>query len=525
MFKLNTYTKLITLAILVPVATATAQEQGHGSRQLIQDIQAGTFRQVSPTFLNLTSFETLGETFAEGDIESGDFHRAQEPAETYKLRFKSHRYQKLKAASLYGGFSFTQGWDKGLALTEHLDSYRGNPYQVGDSLAGDWKTQRYNLALDFTTAPIIADRLFPGISVNYNVATGARQADPRPLASSNDLRIEPALLWKLNDKHFLGAKGVLGFYTEDLSLEVRNPNTSYNLYKMVGLVDVFDVQRITYVSGLSRNYKGKTFGGGLHYGYQFNGLTLAVAGNIHQRSEDVLDGVSNPLKAGRLDEKGYGAHAVALKRTSSAIHKLDINWNQYDRDGTEYHQRLVAASQQASQLYETVFKGVFASALQTDAKLGYTHMTLNQRSAPVWLFSASAGYYGLDSRYLYPQNKQIADVVQYQISAGHNWEGLTSSFYFNLNFSLQHKLTSELELAPAEGSAYIHEHLIKPDHAYITSSWIRPGFFASFSNRLSEQASWFVRASGSFLQPAKSDDAYLPKGTRQAFQLSFGIIH
>lgn len=525
MFRYKKLSKLICLAFLLPAASANAQHSSHGSEQIKQEYLITPFRQMAPTFLNITDYNTLGETYFSGNTVSGDFHRAQEPDKTYQVRFNSHRYQKLKSARLYGGFAFTQEWNKDVTLSENLEPYRGNPYTVGDSLAGNWKKQWYNLELDFTTAPILSGKVYPGISLNYKVGTGARQEDPRPLVLSNNLTIDPALMWKLGEQHFIGAKGIFGFYTEDVSLEVKNPNNNYNLYKMMGPVDVFDVQRMTYVSGLTRNYKGKTVGGGLQYAFQSDDLTVAIAGNIHKRTEDVLDGVTNPLKAGTLNETGYLTSAVAIKRSASALNKFELQWNQYDREGTEYHQRLVSTDQHSSQLYETVFEGVFTTMLQTDAVAQYSFMSLTENASPKWLLSASAGYHGYDSRYLYPNNTQVADVMRYSVGGGHNWESGPTSFLFQLNLSLQHKLTSELELAPAEGSAYVLDHLFRPDHAYLTSSWIKPGFLAVFSNRIKDNTSWFVRASGSFLQPAKSSEAYLPKGTREAFQISIGIIH
>lgn len=500
-----------------PVTNATKWE--------VQNYLMNSLKEINPNFLHIAPFETIGATEFGGKFSSGDLHLAQEPDKSSQLSFGSQRYQKLDKVKIFGSFGFRQQWQEGVILTESLNPYRGNPYIAGDSMSGDWNKQWYDLKLIVSSAPLLNDRLFLGIGLNYSVGSGARQEDPRPLALIKDLDLEPSALWKINDQNMIGIKGHFNSFNEDVSLEIRNPNTNHNLYKMLGPVEIFNPLQMTYASSLTRNYKGNTAGGSLQYGYKSDVWLGVLSAGLHSRTEDVRDGVSNPSKAGRLEETLYKIDALIQRTSPSAINMVTVNWQQADRDGIESHQRLVSDGPNSSQLNETIFQSVFMTSLKTDAKLEYSWLRLKNGTGYDWLLKASANYRGLDSRYLFPQNKEIADVMQYGISAKRNWDAGNSNFSLEAKAVLQQKMTSTLEIEPGKGSSFVRENLIYPDHAYLAGNLIQPGIRATYSNKLKGNSSWFISGAADFVSKTGKNEAYIPDGNRRVFQLSIGAFY
>lgn len=500
-----------------PVSNATKWE--------VQNFLLKSLKEINPNFLNIAPFETIGATEFGGEFTSGDLHRAQEPEKSSQLSFGSQRYQKLDKVKIYGSFGFRQQWEEGIILTESLNPFRGNPYVAGDSMSGDWNKQWYDLKLIVSSAPLLNERLFLGAGLNYSVGSGARQEDPRPLALSKDLELEPSALWKLNDRNMIGIKGHFNFFNEDISLEVRNPNTNHHLYKMLGPVEIFNPQRLTYASSTNRNYKGNTAGGSVQYLYKNDMWLGLVSAGLHTRAEDVRDGVTNPSKAGRLEETFYKADVLLQKATPSAINKLELTWQQADRDGIEAHQRLVSSGPNASQLNETIFEAIFMTSLKTDAKLEYSWLHRKYGTGYDWLLNASANFRGLDNRYLFPQNKEIADVIRYGISATRNWNAGESNFSLEAKAVLQQKITSTLEIEPEKGSSFVRENLLYPDHAYLTGNLVQPGLRAVYSNKLKGNASWFISGAADFILKTGKNASFIPDGNRNLFQLSIGAFY
>ena len=525
MRRLPIYISFIYLAVTQSLYAQENTPVSNATKWEVQNYLLKSLKEINPNFLHITPFEAIGATEFGGKFASGDLHRAQEPDKSSQLSFGSQRYQKLDKAKIFGSFGFRQQWEEGIILTESLNPYRGNPYIAGDSMPGDWNKQWYDLKLIVSSAPLLNDRLFLGAGINYSVGSGARQEDPRPLGLSKDMDLEPSALWKINDRNIVGIKGHFNFFNEDVSLEVKNPNTNHNLYKMRGPVEIFNPQRMTYTSSLNRNYKGNTAGASLQYVYRNDQLLGVISAGLHSRTEDVRDGVSNPLKAGRLEEILYKADILIQKTTSSAINMLEVNWQQADRDGIEAHQRLVSTGTNASQLNETIFRAVFMTSLQTDAKLEYSWLGRKNGTGYDWLLKASANYRGMDSRYLFPGNKDIADVMRYGISAKRNWDVGESNVSFEAKAILQQKIASTIEIEPGKGSSFVRENLLYPDHAYLTGNLVQPGLRATYSNKLKGNSSWFISGAADFILKTGSNGSYIPDGNRNMFQLSIGAFY
>src|SRR5690606_14143567 len=98
---------------------------------------------------------------------------------------------------------------------------------------------------------------------------------------------------------------------------------------------------------------------------------------------------------------------------------------------------------------------IFMTSLKTDAKLKYSWLHRRNGIGYNWLLNASVNFRGLDNRYLFPQNKEIADVLRYGIGVKRNWNSGESNFSLEAKVVLQQKMTSTLEIEPEKGSSFV----------------------------------------------------------------------
>lgn len=473
--------------------------------------------------LSAYSFPSAGKTFIGTSQESGSFRRPQEAEQINRLYFQSEKYQRMKNSVIYGGFKFTQQWDKNLEFTDVLDPYRGTPYIIGDSIGGNWKKQLYELSLKAATLKLANDKISLGVGLDYKVGSGARHNDPRPLNSSNELSLAPSLIWHLNARNRIGVNGSYRSYKEEVEIEVSsNGGFNYPVYKFMG-PGIYMSNIIPASSSFTRNYKAQGFGGALQYDREGGSWKWLSEAGIFRNQEDVTDGISTPIKAGKLKETIYHIQTAFIYQPRKLVHRLKFNWKQYDREGQEFF-----TIRESNDKFESIFSPVLTTALVTESGLKYEIIRPDGENNFISLLYAGAGFSGLDNKYLFPRSRQIADRTQFAIGAKRNWKaGKSNSFLAGFDLGYNSRLSESTDnINMPNTTNFAAEHVFYPDHGYLISDAWNANLMLQYAFRLSNvrEASFFIRANG-LIRQQTGKEFYGVTGSRTQFSITLGAFH
>lgn len=520
--KIKNFKIILTLPLLSGLAFAQTPAS---SLSFLRDTSL-TLRYDNSALLHHMDIPVSGESKLTYFYQGGDFKHLYQGESLQGVQFTSERFERLKDWVFYGSFDFRSFKERAVDMTSHAQPFRDNPYQIADSLNGDWNKQNYNLSLKVAAPKLAQDRLTLGMGLSYNVLTGARQKDPRPLNNSNELRLSPAVLYELSENHALGLTGAYQFYREDLSVERINANQNYNMYKLLGLGEYEAGSPIIISSNsIIRSYTGNKFGGELFYSCQREGLNWMISGRYHHYKEKAIDGSTFPKKAGHHSYHEYGLiSSLSWKGTQKAQH-LHVHWNQRDVSNREFHQLQNAATKQ----YETIYTSVFNTALKTDVGIEYLFSRIKRNDVPNWWLTIGADYHGFDNRYSVSRDLEIVDKITASLSFDKQYE-LRNGDALSFGLGSAYDFLIEDQIAYTEkdfSTNFVAHHIFYPIHAFNTiESWnnklvvqysLKP--FIKSGNQL------FVRAQG-FTNTAMAGNEWFEKGdTRQGFQLTIGLYN
>lgn len=418
--------------------------------------------------LRQDSILAFGKTKLGFDQMQGQFKLAQQAKDSQRLNFESERFQNIGKTLFYGKFSYTQQWDKQLRFSDVLDPYRGTPYLLADSIGGDWKKQLYTLTLKAASPALLNNKLTIGLGTTLNVATGARQNDPRPLSTSNQITIAPSATWKLNKSNLIGLNGWYNRYREDISLEVKNSSINYSLYKSLGLGQL--ELPTTFTTGASRIYKGNKWGGDIQYQLKNNSITWLNNFGYRTYQEQVADGTSVPRKSGTWKQTAYSFNSNLNIGNKNFLHRFALTLQRLEDQGIEFHE-FYNTSLKA---WQTLLEAEFYLAETDQASLSYTLIKPNKEHVFNWLAEIGGSYYSTNKSYLLPASSQV-------ISNAGIWLKGTKVWSFNRNTNLQtgvtafynHNLDQLLSYIPITGDrTLLAREVLYPDHDYLSSNFI-----------------------------------------------------
>ncbi|MDQ6481842.1 DUF6850 family outer membrane beta-barrel protein [Dyadobacter sp. LHD-138] len=471
----------------------------------------------------------IGTTFVGTYQEVGDFRRPQEASSKSYYTFHSERYQPVKKGVFYGSFRFEQQKENGIHWNDLLDPYRGTPYILADSLGGDWKKQVYKLNLKAASAQI-ADRLALGAGLVYNLSTGARQNDPRPLNYVNELDFKPSLLFEINKKHSAGLTGTYGFYKEEVSLMNNKSELLQKVFKLKGLA-VHDAPAL-FSNSFTRLYDGKKKGADVQYAWSQSGssdLKWLTSLGWEDYSEDVRDGVTKPTNGGKFNQTTYHLTSTLQRSNSGWMQQLQISFLKKEGKGREYHQTY----DPVSTVWITTFEAIFYTSEATRADISWELVKQAEYDGFNWKVKASAGYNKYGAQYLYTapvsQNLETANM---RLDGQKAWSLKSrNSILLSINAGYQFPLTNGLDYTLKQGSAnQAINKILLPDHAYLAASAVKAGLaiqytFASNKPDAKFHNQFYIKGSGEIAAIQKSETAYKQTGNRQNFALTIGAFY
>lgn len=472
--------------------------------------------------LNTLDFQNLGESSLYYRHTGGRFKHPMLAEESSYFGFSSERYQTLKDWKLYGKFGVETGKEQNVPHTAQLNPLRINPYIIVDSLSGDWNKQAYAIETKIAS-PLFADRFGVGLGLKYNVATGARQRDPRPQNTNNTLELEPSVMYQLNGRHVIGLKGVYQSFIEDFSISNINSANVQNLYKLIGLGEYLGSSPIFISSGgLTRRYTGNLFGGAFQYVYTAEDFKLLGETYINTNTENVIDGTTTPQNAGKHHYVQYGVNVAASYQNTCLLHRLAFSWDQKDVDNTEYHQYQDATTRQ----YVTLFSDVFNTNLVTEALLRYDIAGLKAEDIS-WKLGFSTRYDGWDNRYATNQSQQTVDRLTYKLDFDKYFvhDG-NAGFVVNmgLGYSDAFKSTFHYEEKSYSTNLVAHE-ILYPTNAFMETDFWTGNVTVQyvFKPMRSSKTQLYVKAGGNYSQPTQENAYYVKNMSRLAGQFAIGV--
>ena len=473
--------------------------------------------------VGLDTMLSVATASVSGQTESGSFHRPQQASAVHAAGLEAERIQAIRKLSFYGGFRFRQKWEEDIRWADILDPYRGTPYVLADSLGGDWKKQLFNLSATLATNPLFSRRVSLGLAVEYEVETGARQNDPRPLNYAKNLRLSPGVIWSPAPGTRTGLSFSTGFFREEVEMENRQP-TAHRQYRLKGL-SIHDAPTIFSLS-VTRAYTGNDLAAGWQFEKQFrNSIFMSSLGFGHY-IEDTRDGITRPTLGGQFKSRQWNWSGVWRRDHTSGYGELSFHVLQKKGDGREYHQ----VYDPAGALWVTAFEGIFYKTEFTNAGLGYTitGYTADRQSVD-WKLSASGCFSDMSSRYLYNQlsSQQIssaeAEVRAEKLVAGRRRQ--TVRIFLS---GLYRANISEELVYPSRGTnARAANELLYPDHAWLSADMVGGGASLrySFFPATYTGTQFYLSGSGTFTRGIPSSETYYQSALRTSLRVALGIFY
>ncbi len=486
-------------------------------------IKESLIKSRNSALLGYTTLPLEGESQLGAYYQGGDLRSPYDAKSTQGINFSTSRYQRLNDWTFFGSFSFQTNKDSEVGLTAHTNPYRDNPYQLIDSLSADWKKQRYALQLQIATPAFANDRMNAGLNIRYNMLTGARQKDPRPLDNSSNLDLSPSITYKIDEQNILGLTGHYSFYKEDLNIETVGTSRQFNLYRLLGAGEYQNSAPYILTVGYLRSNEGHAFGGAVDYVRRSETKQWTVNFDYRKGHEDVIDGSIYIQQAGRHNFAQYQAASYLDWKRNNLAHQIGLKWMLKDMDNREYHQVQNPDSKQ----YETVYSSIMSTMLRTNTTLSYLLSREKSKGHIDWWLNAAATYHSLDNRYANPKNKQIIDKINIAISYDKNYvlqqkQGLSFQVKSAFDFLVDDDF---LYVDKAYSTNFVANEVFVPMHDYNSvNTWTNAAHIKYNLKPFGKKGNQvYLKASGS-ISHAMNDSGIIQKGENRYFtQLSIGI--
>lgn len=511
---------VISFIIASSIGTVCAQTTAFELEKF--KVQEVGLKSKNASLLNTNDFQNLGNSKVFYNRVSGSFKHPLLASESNYGGFETERFQELKNWKLYGKFGLDFGKDKNVGNATQLDPLRLNPFIVVDSLQGDWNKQNYALETKIAS-PIVSERFSFGLGFDYKVSTGARQRDPRPQGTSNNLALTPSMTFLLNERNAIALNGRYENFIEDLTVSNVNTTTVHNMYKLIGVGEyVGSSPTFIGTSDISRRYVGNKFGGALQYVFKGESFRFFGEGFANHNSERAKDGTTNPQEAGNHEYWEYGTHIEAVYNQSEALHRIGFSWSQKDVDNTEYHQYQDPETRQ----FVTLFSAVFNTNLVTNSDLTYSFTTL-KNNALNWDLGAGITYSGWDNKYALNQSQQTVDRLGYNLKIKKYFQFRdASAFAFELTPRYSQHIDSEFTYDEKSYSTnFVATDILYPTNSFLETDYFNIGASVQYNFKPSKNNTQvYIKLSEDYVKPTNSTAYFSKSQHRLNWQVAVGLL-
>ena len=311
MLKIYSY-KLKTIIVLIANLLAIntfGQTLKQDSLHLLRDNRIlNTFvLSTNPATLSQKIYPQYGYVNVGANSLIGNFRRPMEANSTFQINVETGGFKVLKGWAYNVFFNYHKQFDHDLAWSGIANAYEGNPFVWADSSVGNWERDHIKTSINVAT-PIVFKKLRAGLTLNYEVGSGARLSEPKPFYRQRYLTLQPGVTWTLSQKKTIGIGGKINFLQEENELGFFG-NSNVLLYRLRGFGTF---SKAPFVSG-ERKRKGADLQTNVHYHHYHNDYELFISAFAAHREEEVIEGVAIQQPTGYFTEIKYGGNTVLQK--------------------------------------------------------------------------------------------------------------------------------------------------------------------------------------------------------------------
>ena len=238
---------------------------------------------------------------------NGNFIRPMEANSTSQINVATGGFKISKGWAYHVFFNYQKQYDQNLAWSGIANAYEGNPFVWADSSAGNWERDHINASISVAT-PLIFKNLRAGLTMNYEIGSGARLSEPKPFYRQRYLALQPGVTWQLSPKKSIGIAGKINFLQEENELGFYG-NSNVLLYRLRGFGTF---SKSPFVSG-ERKRTGTDLQANVHFQQNFKDYQWFISAFAAQREEEVIEGVATQQTTGYFTEIRYGGNTVLQK--------------------------------------------------------------------------------------------------------------------------------------------------------------------------------------------------------------------
>ena len=437
---------LYAFAALLCAANATGQTNKKDSLHILQDNKTINYFELTDNAatIALTPFAEHGFATVHVNHTSGNFRRPMEAEASNLINIATGGFKKKNGWMYKSNFAYTKQYDKNIAWSGVANAYEGNPFIWADSSVGNWERDHIKAAIS-VAAPVIFKKLQTGLTLDYQVGSGARITEPKPFYRQRYIALQPGINWLIASNKSIGITGKINFIQEENELGFYS-NNNVLLYRIRGYGTF---SKAPFVNG-ERKRKGTDLQATAHYQQQLGKYQVLLSAYAAQRDEEINEGVAIQQPTGFFTEIRFGGNAMV--QTGNATKGKSMSVAYQIRNG--YADDVIFRAESAS--YNE-------HLLQANISLWYA----SNASKSLWQFTLSPAFKFID-------NTDQATLTQLTAA--------TVGANFKANWRKQLKPNIHLQLQPFAGYYYVADsEFINQRPNIITKNIVLPDyqFFAT----------------------------------------------
>jgi hypothetical protein len=203
MKRIHVFAVLMCLLNLAPVEKVNGQKHSdsltidHAALFLWQPSMLNSWwKGTNPAGQLFTELDRISKVGVQYGQSDQSLRRAQDPQQTSSLDVYTHSFQSIGKARVNGLFGYQNQHYKGLLYNGNMDFRYMNLYMLGDTVGGKQRQEGYYFTSEIAY-PFLKDKLFAGLSMDYESAIGAKMKDLRNHNTITRTRIAAGLVYNL----------------------------------------------------------------------------------------------------------------------------------------------------------------------------------------------------------------------------------------------------------------------------------------------------------------------------------------
>jgi hypothetical protein len=271
-----------------------------------------------------------------GTMRSQPFRETGTPDKYKGLNFSTYGYKQVKQFRFFGKVDYQRSREENIQWHDRLSRHPLNPFQLVDSIGGNWKKDKYHLEVNGLTP--ISNHLMAGLGAAFQVESGGKDQNPRAGNNAFEITVTPSIIYRTANWH-LGIEGWYQRSREDIDFLTYQNNVGYDYFFINGLsLYGHPLNHISYSYRYNANGKGVAifFQNKTSSGEQWNGkldYKLWEESAIETPYANSL----NP-ETGRVESNPATDAQYSLERFDGWV-SLTLpgeKWNQYFSVAAEY---------------------------------------------------------------------------------------------------------------------------------------------------------------------------------------------